>query len=1052
MKRIFKREVSLGVVVGMLFCFVTLSHAEPYLYQIYNNLYGTGLTSDAQLLATYGKACSDTGDPCTQDADCTAGTCVPIDDQVFFLETDGYLRATARYAGYTQLFGYYSDPCIGSGSNYTWYPLFNVTDSDYLYRCSVTNTPCIDTNDCPAGQTCQSVSGKDYDEYILMMGVQTLIGFFDDPSGSPVWYSQNLLNSDGANHMKTFRAADYDRQTNPEYLIGWEDLPASSWDADYQDLVVIIKFFEPQSITCCNTNADCADGLYCNGAETCVNNVCQGESSPCPDDGMFCNGTEGCDENTDQCTHSGDPCTPPTICEESINACVDCITDADCADGLYCNGVETCVNNVCQGGSNPCPDDGVFCNGTEGCDENTDQCTHSGDPCTPPAICAESLDACVDCITDADCADGLYCNGVETCVNNVCQGGSSPCPDDGVFCNGTEGCDENTDQCTHSGDPCPDDGVFCNGAESCNEAGNVCDHSGDPCVPDLLCDEEGNACYEVTIDVGDGSGAPGSVHNPVSVSLDNTAREVEAIQIDICDVDNYLTCTSCEATGRASQLNCVAGEQLNGCCRIVVYSLNPTEVIAPGTGPVFTVRYDAAQGAPVGGCRDLNPQNVIVMSTLGTTIPAKAVQGEFCFNPCTSGLDCDDSDICTTDTCNGGVCQYTNNTAPCDDGDPCTRNDVCVEGTCAGTPIPGCPCGVEIALGRECPGEEIDDPAYNRPGRRGLAATCGDVIDFTVCSDCIPFNPDCLIWEIDPNLAGSTITQIDDCCWRMTVGDICESLEKIVTSVVTVTDTCNSGSDSVEIEIGKVIVDLGEATIQPNSESATVDINLINPNHAVRAFTMDVAACTADEDNLVCTQCLVDPDRALAFTCSASERADGICRVVMYATNPSAIITQGRGPVARIVYAAGPELEGLCGADACIDLCPINIQMSDQFNERLCTCESPGEVCFRTCGDIYPQDCIGGTCGAPTCCGDGVIDLFDILEAVDIILNLQTATACQLGNGDVPNGMPPYCGNPSGTPNCESDGDIDILDVLVIIDKALGKMNCCDYCLFGQIY
>jgi len=220
----------------------------------------------------------------------------------------------------------------------------------------------------------------------------------------------------------------------------------------------------------------------------------------------------------------------------------------------------------------------------------------------------------------------------------------------------------------------------------------------------------------------------------------------------------------------------------------------------------------------------------------------------------------------------------------------------------------------------------------------------------------------------------------------------------------------------------------------------------------VRAFTMDVAACTADEDNLVCTQCLVDPGRALAFTCSASEQMDGSCRVVMYATDPSAIIAQGRGPVARIVYSAGPELENVCGVDACIDLCPINIRMSDQFNEQLCTCESPGEVCFRTCGDIYPQDCIGGTCGAQTCCGDGVIDLFDILEAVDIILNLQTATACQLGNGDVPNGMPPYCGNPAGTPNCEGDGDIDIFDVLVMIDKALGKMNCCDYCSFGQIY
>jgi hypothetical protein len=360
-------------------------------------------------------------------------------------------------------------------------------------------------------------------------------------------------------------------------------------------------------------------------------------------------------------------------------------------------------------------------------------------------------------------------------------------------------------------------------------------------------------------------------------------------------------------------------------------------------------------------------------------------------------------------------------------------------------------CGIEIARGRTCPGEEINDPAYNRPGRRGLAVTCNDVIDFTVCSDCDPFDPSCLVWSIDPAEPFLSIDQIDDCCWRLTIDDSCQQLDKIAQYEITVTDTCEWGTDSVEINIGKVIVDIGDTNIQPNSESGLVDLNLINPEHSIRALVTDVYECTGEEDNLVCTQCLVDPDRALDFTCSANEQEDGSCRVVVYSTDPSAIIPQGRGIIAQIVYSAGPELDA-CGEDACIDLCPVNSKVSDQFNEALCVCESPGEVCFTTCGDIYPQDCIGGTCGAPTCCGDGIVDLFDILEAVDIILNLQTATDCQIGNGDVPNGLPPYCGNPSGTPNCESDGDIDIFDVLVMIDKALGRMNCCDYCLFGEIY
>jgi hypothetical protein len=94
-------------------------------------------------------------------------------------------------------------------------------------------------------------------------------------------------------------------------------------------------------------------------------------------------------------------------------------------------------------------------------------------------------------------------------------------------------------------------------------------------------------------------------------------------------------------------------------------------------------------------------------------------------------------------------------------------------------------------------------------------------------------------------------------------------------------------------------------------------------------------------------------------------------------------------------------------------------------------------------------DCLDPDC-AP--CGDGVVNLFDILEAVDIILGYAEPTDCQLKNGDVPNGMPPYCGSPSGSTNCLTDGQMDIFDLIVINDTALGKANCCDYCISGEIY
>jgi hypothetical protein len=359
--------------------------------------------------------------------------------------------------------------------------------------------------------------------------------------------------------------------------------------------------------------------------------------------------------------------------------------------------------------------------------------------------------------------------------------------------------------------------------------------------------------------------------------------------------------------------------------------------------------------------------------------------------------------------------------------------------------IESCPCCQHrIALGRECPGVEIDDPAYNRPGRRSLVATCGDVIDFTVCDDCV-IEP-CYEWTIEPQVPWIEINQIDDCCWRLTIGENCEELTKTQEFEITVTDPCNGFfSDSIILEVGKVVIDLGDTSVNPESGTADVTVDLINPDHHLRALSFDITAMGAD--NLVCTACTADPNRALGFTCSAAEQENGDCRVVMYSTNPAALIAEGAGQVATVLFDAEDPAAGNC-----VNLMPINEQSSDQFNEDLCTCGAPGEVCFKTCGDIYPQDCVGGPCGDEQVCGDGVVDLFDILEAIDIILGIQAATPCQIDNLDVPNGMPPYCGNPPGDPNCLTDGDIDIFDVLVIIDKALGKANCCDYCLFGQLF
>jgi hypothetical protein len=310
--------------------------------------------------------------------------------------------------------------------------------------------------------------------------------------------------------------------------------------------------------------------------------------------------------------------------------------------------------------------------------------------------------------------------------------------------------------------------------------------------------------------------------------------------------------------------------------------------------------------------------------------------------------------------------------------------------------------------------------------------------------------------------------------------------------------------DSVIVTIGKVALGLSTTNAYLNADTAEVDLLLWNSRNIVRALQTDVCstevmACEAyttqndctdftcgvisDEtaceavatckwkvkggvaqcgnkyncewvdgtclavDNLVCYACVVDEDRTPEFICSANEQADGCCRITLYSTGPADLIQRGNGSIARIDYGV---LDKATSKD-CMTLVPVNSNVADQYNERLCACPKTGNVCFTICGDVYPQDCY--ECES---CGDSIVDIFDVLEEMDIVLGLQTASLCQkiCGHGDVPLGIPPYCGNPAGVnpPNCQCDGVIDIFDALVITDKSLSKMNCCDYCMFGEIY
>jgi len=116
---------------------------------------------------------------------------------------------------------------------------------------------------------------------------------------------------------------------------GAVDLGAAGFDNNFGwgriDAINSLNLVAPPSG--CTTDPQCSDGVFCNGAETCVAGSCQP-------------GT--------------DPCTSPLLCRESDDQCVQCLSSADCDDGLFCNGSETCsAAGSCQAAADPCP--GLAC-------------------------------------------------------------------------------------------------------------------------------------------------------------------------------------------------------------------------------------------------------------------------------------------------------------------------------------------------------------------------------------------------------------------------------------------------------------------------------------------------------------------------------------------------------------------------------------------------------------------------------------------------------------------------------------------------------------------
>ena len=98
-------------------------------------------------------------------------------------------------------------------------------------------------------------------------------------------------------------------------------------------------------------------------------------------------------------------------------------------------------------------------------------------------------------------------------------------------------------------------------------------------------------------------------------------------------------------------------------------------------------------------------------------------------------------------------------------------------------------------------------------------------------------------------------------------------------------------------------------------------------------------------------------------------------------------------------------------------------------------------ICPYECGDVEPAD---DPINQGWDCGDSDVDIFDILQEVEFIIHVEDPDVCQAVRADVPTGTPPNCDPP--------DGEIDVADLIVIVDMALGRQDCCSYYYGGVIY
>ena len=451
--------------------------------------------------------------------------------------------------------------------------------------------------------------------------------------------------------------------------------------------------------TCSGKRVCTSDGLTACDATTPAEETCNGIDDDCDEDVDEPLQVEGdyinlCDDGND-CTD--DNCKGDAGCEH-----VD-LNDGECMDKDPCTVADHCAAGTCLGNpvvcddTNPCTDDS--CDGSGGCmfEDNAAACDDD-DACTVADSCTSG--SCIgvpipcDCQVHDDCLDfddDDLCNGTLLCnleswpykcetdpeTISIC---AEPEPGPDAICL-QAGCSPLTGACSllpdHDGFAC-EDGDACTVADVCSEGActpgfdRIC-HDENPCTDDF-CDPELGCLYE----------------NNEAPCLDGNACTTGDICVDgACTAGNPLGCDDNNACNGVetcdSKLGCLPGTPLecpsddNPCNGIE--SCHPIHGCQPGEDLLCEDGNPCTTNScyPTEGCVTLVNKEPCDDGTVCTTND-KCSGGK-----CNGGplMDCNDSNICTSDWCHPvDGCVHELNDVPCDDDDVCSTGDHCHLGDC----------------------------------------------------------------------------------------------------------------------------------------------------------------------------------------------------------------------------------------------------------------------------------------------------------------------------------------------------------------------------------